>query len=39
LRQLPTIICENGGYDAAELVTKLRSEIYNGNVHAGINMF
>jgi T-complex protein 1 subunit beta len=31
LRQLPTIICENGGYDAAELVTNLRSEIVNGN--------
>jgi T-complex protein 1 subunit beta len=39
LRQLPTIICENGGYDAAELVTKLRSEVYNGNTSAGINMF
>ena len=39
LRQLPTIICENGGYDAAELVTKLRSEIFNGNTGAGINMF
>ena len=39
LRQLPTIICENGGYDAAELVTNLRSEIVNGNTQAGINMF
>ena len=39
LRQLPTIICENGGYDAAELVTNLRAEITNGNVFAGINMF
>lgn len=39
LRQLPTIICENGGYDAAELVTNLRAEITNGNVQAGINMF
>lgn len=39
LRQLPTIICENGGYDAAELVTNLRSEIFNGNTSAGINMF
>ncbi len=39
LRQMPTIICENGGYDAAELVTNLRSEVYNGNTTAGINMF
>ena len=39
LRQLPSIICENGGYDAADLVTKLRSEIVNGNVQSGINMF
>ena len=39
LRQMPTIICENGGYDAAELVTNLRSEVYNGNTSAGINMF
>lgn len=39
LRQLPTIICENGGYDAAELVTNLRAEINNGNLSSGINMF
>merc|ERR1711957_96948 len=39
LRQLPTIICENGGYDAAEIVTNLRAEINNGNKDAGINMF
>lgn len=39
LRQLPTIICENGGFDAADLVTNLRSEVYNGNVHSGINMY
>ena len=39
LRQIPTIICDNGGYDAAEIVANLRSEIYNGNTTAGINMF
>lgn len=39
LRALPTTIVENGGYDAAEIVTNLRSEIYNGNLTAGINMF
>lgn len=39
LRALPTIICENGGYDAAELVTQLRAAITNGNTSSGINMF
>lgn len=39
LRALPTTICENGGYDAAELVTNLRSEIVNGKSSMGINMF
>lgn len=39
LRQIPTIICDNGGYDSADLVQNLRSEIYNGNEAAGINMF
>jgi T-complex protein 1 subunit beta len=39
LRQLPTIICDNGGYDSAEIVQNLRSEIYNGNITAGLNMF
>ena len=39
LRQLPTIICDNAGYDSAELVTNLRSEIYNGGTTSGLNMF
>lgn len=39
LRQLPTIICDNAGYDSAELVTNLRSEIHNGAISAGLNMF
>jgi T-complex protein 1 subunit beta len=39
LRQLPTIIADNAGYDSAELVQNLRSEIYNGNTKAGLNMF
>ena len=39
LRQLPTIICDNAGYDSAELVTNLRSEIHNGAESAGLNMF
>ena len=39
LRQLPTIICDNAGYDSAELVTNLRSEIHGGATSAGLDMF
>jgi len=39
LRQLPTIISDNAGYDSAELVQNLRSEIFNGNTSAGLNMY
>ena len=39
LKQLPTIIADNAGYDSAELVQNLRSEIHNGNKVAGLNMF
>jgi T-complex protein 1 subunit beta len=39
LRQLPTIISDNAGFDSAELVTNLRSEIVGGNLSAGLNMF
>lgn len=39
LRALPTIIVENAGYDSADLIQNLRSEIYNGNNAAGLNMF
>lgn len=39
LKQLPTIISDNAGYDSAEIVQNLRSEIYNGNTSAGLNMF
>lgn len=38
LRQLPTIICDNAGFDSAELVTNLRSQIHNGDLEAGLNM-
>ena len=38
LRALPTIICDNAGYDSAELVQNLRSEIASGNATAGLNM-
>ena len=36
---MPTIIADNAGYDSAELVQNLRSDIYNGNTKAGLNMF
>jgi len=38
LRQIPTILADNGGYDSAELIQSLRVEIVNGNKSAGINM-
>jgi T-complex protein 1 subunit beta len=39
LRQLPTIIADNGGYDSAELVQALKVEINNGNQTAGLDMW
>jgi T-complex protein 1 subunit beta len=39
LRQLPTIIADNAGYDSAEIVQNLRSAIANGDQEAGLNMF
>jgi T-complex protein 1 subunit beta len=39
LRQLPTIIADNAGYDSAELVQNLRSAIANGETESGLNMF
>eukprot|EP01111_Echinosteliopsis_oligospora_P019944 TRINITY_DN990_c0_g1_i1.p1 TRINITY_DN990_c0_g1~~TRINITY_DN990_c0_g1_i1.p1 ORF type:complete len:540 (-),score=212.62 TRINITY_DN990_c0_g1_i1:42-1661(-) len=38
LRQIPTIIADNGGYDSSELVPRLRAEHYKGNSTAGLNM-
>lgn len=39
LKQLPTIIADNAGYDSAEIVQNLRSAIANGEAEAGLNMF
>ena len=39
LRQLPTIICDNAGFDSAELVANLRAEVAGGNTSYGLNMF
>ncbi|SMN20191.1 similar to Saccharomyces cerevisiae YIL142W CCT2 Subunit beta of the cytosolic chaperonin Cct ring complex, related to Tcp1p, required for the assembly of actin and tubulins in vivo [Maudiozyma saulgeensis] len=38
LRQLPTILADNAGYDSSELVSKLRSSIYNGISTAGLDL-
>lgn len=38
LRQIPTIISNNAGFDAAELVSKLRAEHHAGNMKAGIDI-
>jgi T-complex protein 1 subunit beta len=38
LRQLPTILADNGGYDSADLIQALKVEIINGNKSAGIDM-
>jgi len=38
LRMIPTVIADNGGYDSSDLVSKLRSEHYNGNIKAGLDM-
>lgn len=38
LRQLPTILADNAGFDSSELVTKLRSAIYNGMNTSGLDL-
>jgi len=38
LRQIPAILADNGGYDAYELVTELRSVHEKGEYQMGINM-
>jgi len=38
LRTLPITICDNGGYDSAEIVQELKVELVNGSKSAGINM-
>ena len=32
-------MADNAGYDSAELVQNLRSEIFNGAITSGLNMF
>ncbi|KAI8592653.1 T-complex protein 1 subunit beta [Geranomyces variabilis] len=38
LRQLPTILADNAGYDSAELVAQLRAAHHEGDTTAGLNM-
>lgn len=38
LRQMPTILADNGGYDSSDLVAKLRAAHFEGRSDAGLNM-
>lgn len=38
LRQIPTIIADNAGFDSNELVSQLRAAHYNGDKNAGLDM-
>jgi len=38
LRQLPTIIAENGGYDSAQLVSELRAAHKEGHTTKGLGI-
>lgn len=38
LRQLPTILADNAGFDSSELVSKLRSAIYGGMSSSGLDL-
>jgi len=39
LRQIPTIIADNGGYDSSELVQEIKVLIGKGKVNTGLNMW
>ncbi|KAF9160537.1 T-complex protein 1 subunit beta [Actinomortierella ambigua] len=38
LRQMPTILADNGGYDSADLVAQLRAAHYEGHATYGLDM-
>ncbi|KAM6491110.1 Chaperonin Cpn60/TCP-1 family [Amanita muscaria] len=38
LRQIPTILADNAGYDSSDLVAKLRAAHYEGSADAGLDM-
>jgi len=39
LRQIPTILADNAGYDSSDLVSRLRAAHYEGNTDAGLGLF
>jgi hypothetical protein len=39
LRQIPTILADNAGYDSSDLVSKLRAAHYEGQQDAGLGSF
>jgi T-complex protein 1 subunit beta len=39
LRQIPTILADNAGYDSSDLVTRLRAAHYEGQADAGLGTF
>jgi len=39
LRQIPTILADNAGYDSSDLVSRLRAAHYEGESDAGLDMF
>ncbi|KAF2405594.1 hypothetical protein EJ06DRAFT_31061 [Trichodelitschia bisporula] len=38
LRQLPTILADNAGFDSSELVSRLRKAIYSGMTNSGLDL-
>ncbi|KAK9759739.1 T-complex protein 1 subunit beta [Basidiobolus ranarum] len=39
LRQIPTILADNGGYDSADLVSKLKAAHYENKKTSGLDMY
>ncbi|KAF8590298.1 hypothetical protein K439DRAFT_1403997 [Ramaria rubella] len=39
LRQIPTILADNAGYDSSDLVSRLRAAHYEGKADAGLDMY
>lgn len=39
LRQIPTILADNAGYDSSDLVSKLRAAHYEGQADAGLSEY
>lgn len=38
LRQLPTILADNAGFDSSDLVARLKKEIYKGMTNSGLDL-